>query len=231
MDVLLGEEGDAEAREGRRVVRAGKDAVDGDVLLLEKEGRHGAAPVDNASLGRAVLGEGRARVDANHAARDNDLSARRRVMPHKVRCESGAKDDGLEVDVGASQVRLGRQVCDGAGPAGKVVDGAPVDEARVGDEGVDARPLLPDGLEELRLRVVRGDVALDEGDGLARGIQLLGDGLALFDAAARDDDAVALREQVLGEVVAYPALWFTDTGLASFVCHGAGSALRVRVVD
>lgn len=162
--------------------------------------------MDDARLGRAVLGEGRARVDANHAAGDDDLASGRGVMPHKVRREPGAVHDGLEVHIGAPHIRLRGQVRDGAGPAREVVDGAPVDESRVRDEGVDSRPLLPDSLEELRLRVVRGDVALDEGDGLARGVELLGDGLALLDAAARDDDAVALGKQVLGEVVAYPAL-------------------------
>lgn len=151
------------ARQNISVIAVGKHVVDSDTLQRQYRGHH-PGELQRCGLRGAVLGEVYYRVDGRRAAGDDDLATPGlgRVVPHVVHRELGAVDDALDVDVRAAEVRLGRDVVDRGALAGEIVPGAAVDDACVGNEGVQAVPFGPGRLEEVGLGFVRGDVALDE---------------------------------------------------------------------
>lgn len=169
---MLGQESSAEVRHSRGLNATRHDAVDGDVLLNLKNGSYGLDPLMDCSLCTAVLWECRTRINANHAASDDDLTALAAgVVAHEVRRQSGAIDGTLEVDVGRAGIWLRRQVINGGITARKVVLGVSVYAASVGNEDIETAPFLPDSLEEVALRLVRGDIALYKKCRVSRGIE------------------------------------------------------------
>lgn len=179
--------------------------------MLEKHWRHGSHPLQGSCLDTTVLWERRARVNGDNTTGDNDLALDAgRIVPVVVREELGAVDDGLVVDVGAAQVGLRRRVVDAGVAPVEVVPRALVNHAGIGDDSVDALPLGPDGLEELQLRGVRLDVALNEEHRPTRRVELRCESLALLDAAACDGEVVATCVQALSQVT-------TDTTLMNFI--------------
>lgn len=194
---MLGQEGYVEVGHRTSLDAVGHDTVDGDVVFDLRDRADGLDPLVHSSLSRAVLWEGLAWVDANHATGDDDFSTLlSRVVLHVVPGEGGSIDRTLEVDVGAGCIRLGRHIVNGSIAAGKVVLGVAVDAPGIGNQDIYAVPFLPDSLEEGSLRLVRTDIAGDEDGRIARGIEGGYNGLAFLCAAADDGDSIAALVQM-----------------------------------
>ena len=160
---LLWQESLAEVRHSARVDSARHDAVQGDVLFELEYGPHSLDPLMACRLSSAVLWECCTRVDANHAACDDDLpSFSLRIVAHEVSCKRGTVYNSLEVDVGATQIRLGGQILDGYIAAVKIVHRLTVDATSVGDNDVKTFPLDPDLSKKIFLRRERPHVAVYE---------------------------------------------------------------------
>lgn len=168
---LLVQESLLESRHDVRIIAVRKHVIDSDALQRQNR-RHHPGILQRARLRGTVLGKINDWIDRRHAAGHDDLGPLGvgRVVAHVVHRELGAVYDAFEVNVRAGEVRLRRDVVDRGILAVEVVAGAAVDDTCVSDEDVQAVPFLPCCLEEVGLRFVREDVALDEYGCFSRGI-------------------------------------------------------------
>ena len=145
-------------------------------------------------------------MDPDNAPRENDLASRSLVVPHEMRRECGGIDDALPGSLRRAQIWRGRQIGDSGRLPIEVVRGATIEETGICHYQIDSPPLVPDLLEKVGLRVVGGDVALDERDSFPLRVDLFGDCFAVTSPASRDCDLVALLEQLVCDVETDSAL-------------------------
>ena len=126
-------------------------------------------------------------------------------MPHEMRGELDSAYHTFVIDIGTAEIRRWGELIYWFATVGEVVDASLVYDSGIGAYEVNAVPALPYGFEHGCLRVVGGNIGLEEA-GVVVIVDLQGYSLASLSVAAYDGDAVTFGVEVFGKVDAHARL-------------------------